>query len=86
MKVFELLVGLMRDSSQSLILRQAAVQSLLDDGDEDLNAHIFDEVMQQLAYFLLDDDTSNWEVHHYVISALRVIAESGVTSGVGSHM
>ena len=66
----------MRDASQSTKMRVAAVQSLLDDGDEDLTAQILDEVMQQLAFFLSDDSNSKNDrrVRNYVIGALRVIA------------
>lgn len=72
----------MRDASQSLKLRIAAVQSLLDDGDEDLTAQTFDEVMQQMAYFLSNDlsGKNDGQVRNYVISALRII------SGSSSHM
>ena len=66
----------MRDASQSTKMRIAAVQSLLDDGDEDLTAQILDEVMQQLAFFLSDDSNGKNDRHvrNYVIGALRVIA------------
>ena len=66
----------MRDASQSTKMRVAAVQSLLDDGDEDLTAQILDEVMQQLAFFLSDDSNGKNDRHvrNYVIGALRVIA------------
>ena len=66
----------MRVASQSTKMRVAAVQSLLDDGDEDLTAQILDEVMQQLAFFLSDDSNSKNDrrVRNYVIGALRVIA------------
>ena len=66
----------MRDASQSTKMRVAAVQSLLDDGDEDLTAQILDEVMQQLAFFLSDDSNGKNDRHvrNNVIGALRVIA------------
>ena len=66
----------MRDASQSTKMRVAAVQSLLDDGDEDLTAQILDEVMQQLAFFLSDDSNgkNDRRVRNYAIGALRVIA------------
>lgn len=72
----------MRDASKCSKLRIAAVQSLLDDGDEDLTAQTFDEVMQQMAYFLSNDSSgkNDGQVRNYVISALRII------SGGNSHM
>jgi len=66
----------MRDASQSTKMRIAAVQSLLDDGDEDLTAQILDEVMQQFAFFLSDDSNGKNDRHvrNYAFGALRVIA------------